>query len=101
MIAFLVAIGALLAAFVSSVVVAQTSGGDNPTGDIAAQIRSQGYQCDDPQSATQDMKASRPDEAVWIIVCEAATYRVRLDPDMAAKVEKIDQGNKDGDGQGH
>ncbi len=45
-----------------------------------------------PQSADQDMQASKPDEAVWIIRCEDATYRVRLVPDMAAAVERIDKG---------
>jgi hypothetical protein len=58
---------------------------------IAAQIRDQGYTCDKPQSATRDEQASRPDEAVWVLQCESAKYRVRLDPDMAAKVERIDQ----------
>ncbi len=58
---------------------------------IAAQIRDQGYACEKPQSATRDEQASRPDEAVWILQCESAKYRVRLDPDMAAKVERIDQ----------
>jgi hypothetical protein len=64
-----------------------------PKEDIAAQIRDQGYKCDDPQSAERDKKASRPDEAVWILTCEDATYRVRLDPDMAAKVERLGNGN--------
>ncbi len=80
--------------------VAQAGGGDDPKNVIAAQIRDQGFQCDSPQSATQDMQASRPDEAVWIIVCEGASYRVRLDPDMAAKVEKIDQDKKNDEGTG-
>ena len=75
------------------------TGGDDPKNIIAAQIREQGYQCDSPQSATQDMQASRPDEAVWTIVCEAASYRVRLDPDMAAKVERLGEDNKDGGGK--
>jgi hypothetical protein len=63
---------------------------DSPKVTIAAQLRAQGYKCDTPQSAEQDMQASRPDEAVWVIVCEDARYRVRLDPDMAAKVERLD-----------
>jgi hypothetical protein len=70
-----------------------------PKEDIASQIRDQGYKCDDPQSAERDEKASRPDEAVWILTCEGATYRVRLDPDMAAKVERIGDG-KDADDTG-
>ena len=65
---------------------------DGPKNIIAAQIRDQGYKCDSPQSADQDMQASKPDEAVWVIQCEDASYRVRLVPDMAASVERIDKG---------
>jgi hypothetical protein len=68
--------------------------GEDPKDIIAAQLRAQGYACDDPQSATRDQDASGPDEAAWILTCEGATYRVKLIPDMAAKVEKIDQSNK-------
>ncbi|MGC2409724.1 MAG: hypothetical protein WA441_06970 [Methyloceanibacter sp.] len=63
---------------------------ESPKNIIAAQIRDQGYKCDSPQSADQDVQASKPDEAVWVLQCEDASYRVRLDPDMAAKVERID-----------
>jgi hypothetical protein len=68
-----------------------------PTNIVADQIRAQGYKCDSPQSAKQDAQASKPDEAVWILQCESGSYRVRLIPDMAAKVEKLDKsedGNK-------
>ena len=68
---------------------AQTASED-PKDIIAAQIRDQGYKCEEPQGAAQDMQASRPDEAVWVLQCEDASYRVRLDPDMAAKVERLD-----------
>jgi hypothetical protein len=64
---------------------------ESPKGDIAAQIRAQGYACDQPQSATRDPQASRPDEEVWLLRCEGASYRVRLIPDMAAQVERINQ----------
>jgi hypothetical protein len=70
---------------------------EDPTNIVADQIRAQGYKCDTPQSAKQDAQASKPDEAVWILQCESGSYRVRLIPDMAAKVEKIDKsedGNK-------
>lgn len=60
---------------------------ESPKDVIAAHLRTQGYKCDAPKSATHDAAASRPDEAVWIIRCENARYRVRLIPDMAAKVE--------------
>ena len=64
---------------------------ESPKDDIAAQIRAQGYACDQPQSATRDPQASRPDEEVWLLRCEGASYRVRLIPDMAAQVERVNQ----------
>jgi hypothetical protein len=64
---------------------------ESPKDDIAAQIRSQGYACDQPQSATRDAQASTPDEEVWLLRCEGASYRVRLISDMAAQVERINQ----------
>ena len=57
---------------------------------IADQIRSQGFTCDKPESATRDPARSKPDEAVWILKCEKTTYRVRLIPDMAADVVPLD-----------
>jgi hypothetical protein len=57
---------------------------------LAAQLRDQGYECDRPKSARRDVRASKPDEEVWIVQCEHSKYRMRLDPDMAAKVERID-----------
>ena len=45
---------------------------ESPKDDIAAQIRAQGYACDQPQSATRDPQASRPDEEVWLLRCERA-----------------------------
>jgi hypothetical protein len=69
---------------------------EDATNIVADQIRAQGYKCDTPQSAKQDPQASKPDEAVWILDCESGSYRVRLIPDMAAKVEKIDKSEDDG-----
>jgi hypothetical protein len=56
---------------------------------LAAQIRDQGYSCDKPASAQRDVSSSRPDEAVWLLKCATETYRVRLIPDMAARVERL------------
>jgi hypothetical protein len=56
---------------------------------IAAQIRAQGYRCDAPVSAERDAALSRPDQAVWILKCQNASYRVRLIPDLAARVEPL------------
>ena len=63
---------------------------DGPAGIIAAQIRSQGYACGAPVAATRDSQASGPDSAVWILRCQNARYRVRLVPDMAAQVTRLD-----------
>jgi len=57
--------------------------------DVAAQIRTQGYRCDAPVTAVRDVGRSRPDSAVWILTCGNARYRVRLVPDMAARVTKL------------
>jgi hypothetical protein len=55
---------------------------------IAAQIRDQGYACDKAISAKRD--GERSDDSVWILKCQNATYRVRLVPDVAAHVERLD-----------
>jgi hypothetical protein len=55
---------------------------------IAVQIRAQGYACDKALSAEREHPEL--DDAVWILKCDNARYRVRLIPDMAAKVEKLD-----------
>jgi hypothetical protein len=66
---------------------------------IAAQIRSQGYACDHPARATRDAAASKPYGVVWRLTCENSTYRVTLVPNLAAKVELIDQDAKAQSGQ--
>jgi hypothetical protein len=74
---------------------------EDPTNIVADQIRAQGYKCESPQSAKRDPQASKPDEAVWILQCESGSYRVRLIPDLAATVKKIDksQDNSQDDGK--
>lgn len=56
---------------------------------VAAQVRSQGYQCDEPVSATRDVELSKPDSTVWILKCANASYRVRLNPGMAAAIDGL------------
>jgi hypothetical protein len=56
---------------------------------LAAQIRSQGFSCDEAQKATRDAKLSKPDHDVWVLTCKNATYRISRYPDLAAKVEKL------------
>jgi hypothetical protein len=81
----------LLLAAAATMAGASASAQEDPTNIVADQIRAQGYKCESPQSAKRDPQASRPDEAVWILQCESGSYRVRLIPDMAATVEKIDK----------
>lgn len=68
---------------------AAQAAGEAPKDTIAAQIRMQGFACDKPHSAVRDAKRSRPDEAVWVLKCSNAAYRIRLIPDMASKVEPL------------
>jgi hypothetical protein len=56
---------------------------------LAAQIRSQGFACDEAQKATRDERLSKPDYDVWVLTCKNATYRISRYPDLAAKVEKL------------
>jgi len=63
---------------------------ETPKEVIAAQIRSQGFLCENPVSAERDSEDSKPGEDAWILKCENAAYRARLIPDMAAKIERID-----------
>ena len=57
---------------------------------LADQLRSQGYACDRVVTSKQDVEASRRDETVWLLNCTNGNYRMRLIPDMAAKIERID-----------
>lgn len=75
---------------VISVSAVQSVSAQQPTKDLlAAQIRDQGYDCNKPLSANKDSRRSRPDEAVWVLRCNDATYRLRLVPDMAARVQRL------------
>jgi hypothetical protein len=56
---------------------------------IAVQIRKQGFQCTNPMSATREGDATKYDDAVWLLKCENAAYKVQLIPNMAAKVEQV------------
>ncbi len=63
---------------------------ETPANIIAAQIRKQGFKCNNAQRAERDKHLSKPDLPVWILTCEDATYRVRLIGNMADRVEKLD-----------
>ena len=84
----------LLLAAAAALAGASASAQEDPTNIVADQIRAQGYKCDSPQSAKRDAQASILGEAVWILQCESGSYRVRLTPDMAATVERLDKGQE-------
>lgn len=74
----------------SLTVIQGASAQTEPTKDLlAAQIRDQGYRCNRPLSASKDLRRSRADSAVWILRCDNASYRLRLTPDMAARVRRL------------
>ncbi|MGB6351077.1 MAG: hypothetical protein WBG10_13720 [Pseudolabrys sp.] len=56
---------------------------------LAIQIRAQGYTCDKPVSAMRNNKLSKADVSVWVLRCEHRSYRMRLAPDMAARVKEL------------
>ena len=77
-------------AAVVGVTAVQSVSAQEPTKDLLpAQIRDQGYRCNTPLSANRDVRRSRPDEAAWVLRCKNATYRLRLVPDMAARVQRL------------
>jgi hypothetical protein len=86
-----VRVGIAAAGLLSSIGVARSQNANTvtPPEVLADQVRSQGYPCDRALSSEQDVGASRQDESAWILKCTNGVYRVRLIPDMAAKVEKI------------
>ncbi len=61
---------------------------------IAVQIRRQGFECVNPQKTERDQSTGNPDDPVWTLTCDNATYRVHLIPNMAAKVETLSQNQK-------
>jgi hypothetical protein len=63
---------------------------ETPPDTLAAQLRLQGHRCDEPVTAQRDAQLSKPDEVAWNLRCGNASYRMRLTPDMEARVEKLD-----------
>jgi hypothetical protein len=87
------AAGTLLAVLATSVGLRLASAAaqeEVPPEIIAVQIRKQGFACQTALSAVRDRKVSAPNAAVWVLRCGNATYRVRLTPDMAAQIERIE-----------
>ncbi|HJU29883.1 MAG TPA: hypothetical protein VJ740_00430 [Hyphomicrobiaceae bacterium] len=77
------------AAFMAVVLATASFAKEKPVDIVAAQVRMQGHACDKALRATRDRKASKPKETVWTLVCSNASYRVRLVPDMAARIDPL------------
>jgi hypothetical protein len=81
-------------AVASAVLAMPAAAQETPPEIIAAHIRQQGFACEKALSAQRDPKGSKADEPMWTLRCSNATYRVRLIPDMAAKVEEVKDGKQ-------
>jgi hypothetical protein len=57
---------------------------------LADQIRSQGFACSNPISAERIPADSVAEEPAYLLKCEGAIYQIRLIPDQAAKVIKVE-----------
>jgi hypothetical protein len=90
--AYLRAVTLVLATTVSAAALSPSSVAqvEDIKGVVAAQVRIQGHPCDKPLSAERDRAASEPHETVWILRCDNGVYRVKLIPDMAAEINKLD-----------
>lgn len=81
----------LIAAAFALWAVSLCAAADDPSqdaADVADQVRSQGYACAEPVSATRDEAASRPDLPVYVLTCANATYSVKVIPDQGAVITK-------------
>ncbi len=62
---------------------------------IVSRLRTQGFPCEKPLSADLQRPESEPNRALWIVRCENATgpvaYRAQLIPNVAAKIERIEE----------
>ncbi len=83
--------GVVLAAAIAVLPLPAPAADDGAQDVLAAQVRDQGLACGKPQKAERDASWSKPDEAAWILTCDNATYRIRLDPHRAAKIEQINK----------
>jgi hypothetical protein len=85
----MIRLGALCFALCAAVAMPRLADAQTAAADVAAQVRLQGHRCDKPVTARRNLRRSRADSAVWILRCRNASYRVRLDPDMGARVTKL------------
>jgi hypothetical protein len=79
----------VMAAIATLAMANSTFAQETAKGLLAVQVRSQGHVCDNPISARREKKQPAPDVSVWVLRCEGNSYRVRLAPDMAARIQRL------------
>lgn len=72
-------------------VAAPSAGAEKPTplSIISDAVRDRGHACENPKGVRWQRKQSRPDEEVWIIECDNASYRVRFAGDTGPVVTPL------------
>ena len=79
--------GIVAALIVIALLPQNVSAQETAKGLLAIQLRSQGYPCDVPVSASR--KSAKGDVSVWVLRCDHNSYRMTLTPDMAARVQRL------------
>lgn len=86
-----VAVGAFTAVgLASSIATAAARDQSDVSTIVADQVRSQGFPCRNPSSTERVADESAPNQTVYLLKCEAVTYRVVLIPDQAALVTRLE-----------
>jgi hypothetical protein len=70
--------------------VATAGAQDDAVNIVADQVRSQGFQCNNPSGAERLEGQSEPNATVYLLKCEGVTYRVVLVPDQAAVITQVE-----------
>ena len=84
----------LISAVIVAVAIAACAGTAPPAGAqdkqavsiLADAVRVRGFTCEKPKNARREPKKSQPDEAVWLIDCGNATYRIRFAGDTGPDI---------------
>ena len=56
---------------------------------MAAAVRQNGFECQNPTDVRPDPEHTEPDMKAWIIRCENRSFRVKFMGDRGAKVEPL------------
>jgi hypothetical protein len=56
---------------------------------LAVRVREQNHPCNRPLKAERDEARSKAHDAVWLLRCDNADYRLRLRMDMGAEITRL------------